>query len=97
MQYLAILRMRPEATESDQAKIRDAEVRKVWELVKADKIRSIHFISEPGRGAVLKLEAADAREARQHVDALPAVKAGLLSPEIVGLIPFHGYEALFHA
>lgn len=89
--------MRPDATEVEQAKVRDAEVRRVWELVKADSIRSIHFISAPGRGAVLTMEAADVAEATRHIDALPAVQAGLLEPEIIGLVPFHGYEVLFHA
>ena len=89
--------MRPDATEAEQAGVREAEVRKVWELVKADRVRSIHFISAPGRGAVLTLEAADAGEARRQVDALPAVQSGLLQPEIIGLVPFHGYEALFRA
>lgn len=97
MQHLAILRMRPDATEADQAAIRDAEVRKVWELVKADTIRAIHFMSGSGRGAVLMIEAADADEAKRHVGALPAVRTGLLQPEIIGLIPFHGYETLFRA
>lgn len=97
MQHLAILRMRADATEADQAAVRDAEVRKVWELVKADKIRSIHFMSGPGRGAVLMVEAADTGEAGRCIAALPAVKAGLLEPEIIGLVPFHGYEALFRA
>ncbi len=97
MQFLAILRMRPDAAEPEQAAVRNPEVRKVWELVKTDIIRSIHFIASPARGAVLLLEAADLAQANLHVHALPAVQARLLEPEIIGLVPFTGYEALFHA
>lgn len=96
MQHLAILRTRADASESELTSVRNAEVRRVWELVKADTIRSIHFIGEPGKGAVLTIEGADAEEAKRYIDTLPAVQAGLLQTEIISLVPFHGYEALFH-
>jgi len=97
MQFLAILRLRSDATEERQAAVRRAEVEAVWGLTKTGILRSIHFIAAPGRGAVLTIEAADLGEATSQVDALPAVKEGLLEPEIIGLAPFIGYEALFHA
>lgn len=97
MQFLAILRLRSGATEQQQAAVRLEEVQAVWDLAKSGVLRSIHFISTPGRGAVAMIEAADISEATHHVDALPAVKAGLLDPEIIGLVPFNGYEVLFHA
>lgn len=97
MQFLAILCLRSDATEEKQAAVRREEVAAVWDLTKAGNLRSIHFIAAPGRGAVLTIEAADVGEATAHIDALPAVKAGLLDPEIIGLAPFSGYEALFHA
>lgn len=97
MQFLAILRLRDDATEEKQAAVRRAEVTAVWGLNKSNILRSIHFMVAPGRGAVLTIEAADLGEANSHVDALPAVKAGLLESEIIGLAPFSGYEALFHA
>ena len=97
MQFLAILRLCSDATEERQAAVRRAEVEAVWGLTKTGALRSIHFMAAPGRGAVLTIEAADLGEATRHVDALPAVKAGLLEPEIISLAPFTGYEALFHA
>lgn len=97
MQFVAILRLRNDATEQQQAAVRRAEVPAVWDLAKSGVLRSIHFISAPGRGAVMMIEAADIGEATRHVDALPAVKGGLLNPEIIGLAPFNGYEVLFHA
>lgn len=56
MLHIAILKLKPEATEEAQAKLRRAEVEKVWELMVAGTLRSINFFSGEGRGAVLHLE-----------------------------------------
>jgi len=95
MQHIAILRLKPTATEADQAQLRTAEVTKVWEMLVADSLRSIHFFSGSGRGAVLHIEANDAKEAGTLVRQLPMVAAGLLEPEILSLAPFTGFQALF--
>jgi hypothetical protein len=97
MQFLAILRLRGDVTEEQQTAVRRAEIEAVWDLAKSGIVRSIHFIAAPGRGAVMTIEAVDLGEATGHIDTLPAVRAGLLDPEIIGLAPFSGYEVLFHA
>jgi hypothetical protein len=95
MQHIAILRLRPEASEQDQAQLRKAEVAKVWELLVADSVRTIHFFSGSGRGAVLHIEAPDQAQADALVRQLPMVAAGLLDVEILTLTPFSGLQALF--
>ncbi|HEY0685995.1 MAG TPA: hypothetical protein VGD45_26875 [Steroidobacter sp.] len=95
MQHIAILKLKPTATEEDQAKLRHAEVAKVWELLVADSVRAIHFFSGSGRGAVLNIEAPDRAQADALVRQLPMVAAGLLDVEILTLTPFIGLQALF--
>jgi hypothetical protein len=95
MQHIAILTLKPTATEAAQAKYRKAEVAKVWEMTKADVLRSIHFFSGAGRGAILQVEAKDRGEAEAYVRQLPMVDAGLLDVQILSLAPFTGLEVLF--
>jgi hypothetical protein len=95
MQHIAILKLKPTASEADQAKLRMAEVTKVWELLAADSVRAIHFFSGAGRGAVLHIEAPDPTQADALVRQLPMVAAGLLDAEILTLAPFTGLQALF--
>lgn len=95
MQHVAILRLKPQATEEAQARYRKAEVAKVWELTRSDALRSIHFFSGAGNGAVLHIEAGDRPTAEALVRELPMVEAGLLEAEILTLAPFTGFEALF--
>lgn len=95
MQHVAILRLRSDATEEAQAKLRRAEVEKVWELTVSGDLRSIHFFSGNGHGAFLHLEAPDRASAAATVRSLPMVEAGLLEAEILTLAPFTGIAALF--
>jgi hypothetical protein len=73
--------------------LRKPEASKVWELMVADVVRSIHFI--PGPGALLHLEAKDDAEAQAYINHLPMVRAGVVSVELLPLRPFTGLEALF--
>lgn len=95
MQHIAILKLTSTASEADQARLRLAEVTKVWELLVADSLRAIHFFSGPGRGAVLHIEASDRAQAESLVNQLPMVEAGLLEVELLTLAPFIGLQALF--
>lgn len=95
MQHIAILRLTPEATEDAQANFRRAEVEKVWDLTVSGMLRSIHFFSGEGRGAVLHLETSDRAAAEAAVQSLPMVGAGLLRAEVLTLAPFTGLAALF--
>ena len=97
MQHIAILTLKPEATEEAQASHRRAEVERVWEMTVSGTLRSIHFFSGASHGAVLHLEAADRGEAEAVVQSLPMVAAGLLQAEVLTLAPFTGLAALFAA
>ena len=97
MQHLIILRLKPEVTEEAQAKLRRAEVEAVWSLIASGTLRSIHFFSGEGRGAVLNMETPDRATAEAAVRSLPMVEAGLLHPEVLTLTPFTGLAALFAA
>jgi hypothetical protein len=93
VQHLVVFRVKPEATEEKQAPLRKAEAAKVWQLMTAGVLRSIHFI--PGPGAVLQLEAKDEVDARAYINQLPMVQAGVVTVEVLPLRPFTGLEALF--
>jgi hypothetical protein len=93
VQFLAILRVRSNVTEEQQAALRRAEVEAVWELTKSGILRSIWFSDNPG--AVLKIEAASRDDAAAHIAALPMVEADLLSADLLALSPFTGVAALF--
>lgn len=95
MLHIAILTLKPEATEEAQAKLRRAEVERVWELIVAGTLRSINFYSGNGRGAVLHLETSDRSSAEAAVQSLPMIEAGLLRSEILSLAPFTGLAELF--
>jgi hypothetical protein len=95
VQYIAILRLRPDASEEAQAKLRRAEVEMVWNLTVSGALRSIHLFSGDGRGAVLQLETVDRAAADAAMRDLPMVAAGLLEVELLSLAPFTGLEALF--
>jgi hypothetical protein len=93
MQIIAIFRVKPEATEEQQAPLRKPEAAEMWRLMLADVVRGIHFI--PGPGALLHLEAQDEGEARAYVGKLPMVQQGIVAVELLPLKPFTGLEALF--
>ncbi len=71
-----------------------AEARRVLELTQAGIIREIYFRAEK-REAVLMLECADAREAHDILQTLPLVQAGLITFEIIPLVPYDGFSQLF--
>ncbi len=71
-----------------------AEARRVWELYQTGTIRELYFRADRSE-AVLILECADVREARQALDSLPLVQAGLINFEVIPLIPYSGFARLF--
>jgi hypothetical protein len=90
MQHIVVLKLTEAATDEAQAKLRRAEVEEVWNLTVSDTLRSIHFFSGEGRGAVLNIEAPDRAAAEAAVQRLPMVAASLLHVEILSLAPFTG-------
>ena len=94
MQFLAILKVKPDAPREKLGPLIKPEASHVWDMTTSGVLRSVHYITGPV-GAVLMLEAVDEHEADEHVKKLPMVEQGLLSVEILPLTPFTGFEALF--
>ncbi len=94
MKILAIEHETP-ATSLEQFKQHAApEARKVWELYQAGIIREVYFRGDRNE-AVLILECASPAEARTELAALPYVKSGMISFEIIPLRAYPGFERLF--
>ncbi len=82
----------PGSTAEQFAPYLKAEARRVWELCQAGTLREIYF-RQDWPGAVLSQECADAEEARQALDSLPPVQAGLIAFEIIPCVPIRGWLA----
>lgn len=70
------------------------EARHVWELYQGGTIRELYFRADRSE-AVLILECRDVIEAREKLDSLPLVQAGLIRFEIIPLVPYPGFARLF--
>jgi hypothetical protein len=71
-----------------------AEAARVYELHQADVIREIYFHQEQ-HTAILMLECASVDEARQVLATLPLVQAGLITFDVIPLVPYSGFGRLF--
>jgi hypothetical protein len=71
-----------------------SEALRAWELYQDGVIRELYFRGDRP-SAVLVLECRDVEEARQILDTLPLVAAGLIGFEIHGLVPYPGFARLF--
>ena len=94
MKILAISQAKPETTEAQIAALLKDEVRKAWELYVAGTIREIYFRRDMP-GAVLILECQDVQEAKEILETLPFVHAGLSEFTIMPLGPFDQFALLF--
>ena len=94
MKILAIEREKSGVTaEQFQPHLR-AEAMQAWRLYQSGVIRELYF-SQDEHCAVLILECADAAEARQALDTLPLVREGLITFDVIPLVPYPGFERLF--
>ena len=96
MQYLAVLKVKPETKGEQLGPLMKPEAAKAWEMTTSGALRSIHYIKGPA-GAVLMFEAAAEKEVSTLVGELPLVRAGLVSVEILSLVPYAGFASLFSA
>ena len=94
MKVLAIERDTPGAAVDQFAPLLKPEAIKVWELYQAGTIREMYF-DRDRHAAVLMLECETVEAARQVLDALPLVKAGLIVFEIMPLVAYSGFARLF--
>ncbi len=84
----------PGRTREEAAALGRAEARRAWELYQAGILREASFRADVHR-SILFLEAPDEAAARAALDSLPFVKAGILTFEVIGLIPYDGWARLF--
>jgi hypothetical protein len=94
MKILALERELPDATaEAFQPLLKD-EARGVWELQQSGALREIYFNAEQ-HTAVLVLECSDIGTARRMLATLHLVEAGLITFDIIPLVPYDGFARLF--
>jgi hypothetical protein len=74
--------------------LKRAEAARAWELYQAGTFRELYFCRDHP-SAVLMLECADEAAAEDILNTLPLVKAGLITFELMPLIPYPGFGRLF--
>lgn len=72
------------------------EARRAWELHQQGIIRELYFRADRNE-AVLILECATVEEAKNHLQTLPLVVAGLIRFELIPLRAYPGFARLFGA
>ena len=94
MKILALEKERP-GVEPDQFALHlNGEARCVWQLYESGQLREFYF-RQDRHEAVLVLECADAAQAALLIDTLPLVQAGLITFELIPLVPYTGFSRLF--
>lgn len=94
MKILAIEKERPGVQPDQFASRLKAEALGTWSLYQSGVLRELYFRQDRSE-AVLMLECANAAEARGLLDGLPLVQAGLITFEIIPLVPYTGFARLF--
>ncbi len=94
MKFLAIEIEQPGAVAEDFQPYLQAEAERTWALYIDGIVRELYFRADQ-HTAVLMLECKDAAAACAALDSLPLVQAGLISFEVIPLIPYNGYSRLF--
>lgn len=95
MKILAIEHDMPAATpEAFTEELKQAEALKVWELCQSEALREIYFRADQ-HAAVLMLECTTLDAARDLVNSLPLVRAGLIEFELIPLRAYPGFSRLF--
>ncbi len=96
MKILALEREVPGTPADAFAPYLKAEALRAWELVQAGVIRELYFDRDQ-HTAVLMLECADLDAAQAALATLPLVAAGLITFELIALVPYSGFARLFTA
>jgi muconolactone delta-isomerase len=94
MKLLALEHELPAATAAGFKQYARAEARRAWELHQSGLIRELYFHRDD-HTAVLVLECEDVEQARQALSSLPLVAHGLITFEIIPLLPYDGFARLF--
>ena len=94
MKILAIEQETPGVTPDQFKPHLKVEAARAWELYQAGVFRELYF-DRDRHNAVLMLECADVEQAHQVLDTLPLVQAGLITFDVIPLIPYPGFSRLF--
>jgi hypothetical protein len=94
MKILAIEKEIPGTTDEQFAPLLRQEAGRAWELYQSGTIRELYFRGDREE-AVLVLECRDLEEASRVLDSLPLVQHGLISFDLIPLVPYPGFERLF--
>ena len=94
MKILALERELSGAAAETFQEVAKAEALRVWELYQAGILREFYFRADRNE-AVLVLECKDTDEARDALESLPLVKAGLITFDLIPLAPYPGFTRLF--
>lgn len=94
MKIMALEREVSTKAETFSPSILRAEARRLWELVQEDVVREVHFCGDRHTAVVL-VECAGSEEAQQVLATLPLVEAGLITFELLLLVPYAGFARLF--
>jgi hypothetical protein len=94
MKILALEKEVPGVTEKAFKPYLKEEAARVWELYQAGTFRELYFRQdEPS--AVLILECKDVEEAFGFLNTLPLVREGLITFDVIPLVPYPGFARLF--
>ena len=94
MKILALEKELPKAISEAYQPLLKKEAQGVWELQQSGALREIYFDGDQ-HTAVLVLECSDLAAARQLSATLPLVQVGLISFDLIPLVPYDGYARLF--
>jgi hypothetical protein len=91
---LALEKERPGVTDEAFKPYLKEEAARVWELYQSGILRELYFRQdEPS--AVLILECVNIKEAKGLLDTLPLVREGLITFDVIPLMPYPGFSRLF--
>lgn len=94
MKYIAMEHEVADATAEDFQPHLKAEAAHLWHLYQEGVVRESYFRADQ-HTAVLMLECEDEAAVCEALDSLPLVRAGLISFEIIPLMPYSGFARLF--
>ncbi len=94
MKILAIEKEMPGAAAEDFKAHAKAEAARAWELYQTGVFREMYF-RQDYPSAVLILECEDVEQAENVLNTLPLVKEGLITFDIIPLVPYPGFARLF--
>jgi hypothetical protein len=94
MKILALEQEIPGTKNEDFTPHLKAEAVRVWELYQAGVLRELYFRQDRSE-AVLVLECASVEEAHDALNSLPLVKEGLITFDVIPLVPYPGFARLF--